>query len=160
MASKYALRYNDSTKGKNGKPESSNMEIRITTLTAGNLVGEQTKLQTLLTAVQAVSLGLLANERITLSDTYSNAGFATDKQSQRETKWLVSMEDNVTHRVESFTIPCADLSLLPDNHDQTLDLATPASPGANLKAAIEAVWRSMNDNAGTVISVMHVGRNL
>lgn len=158
MASSYQLRYNDSTRGKNGKPESATMEIRWTTLTAGNLVGEQAKLATLLAAVQAVSLGLLANERIVLSDTYSGAGFATDKNAQRETKWLISMEDNVTHRLESFTIPCADLTLLPDNHEEFLDLTSGA--GQTLKNAIEAGYRSINDNACTVVSIKHVGRNL
>lgn len=158
MASKYQIRYNDSTAGKDGKPESASMDIRVTDLNAGNLAGELVKLASLLTATQALSLGLLANETIVLSDTYSNAGFATDKNAQRENKWLVTMEDNVTHFTYGFTIPCADLSLLPDNHSQYLDLT--AGAGLAFKNAIEAVWRSKAGNLGTIVSVKHVGRNL
>ncbi|HEY6020599.1 MAG TPA: hypothetical protein VIY48_12130 [Candidatus Paceibacterota bacterium] len=158
MASKYQVRYNDSTAGKNGKPESAGTSIRIITMTAGNAAATVTALGTLLTAIQAVSLGLLANETIVWSDTYSNAGFATDKHAQRENKWLVTMEDNTTHRTESFTIPCADLDLLPDNHSELMDLT--AGAGLALKQAVEAVYRSVEDNACTIVSVKFVGRTL
>ena len=157
MASKYRIRYNDSTAGKNGLPESANTEMRIVTLTAVNVAATEVLLATLLGAIQAMSLGLLANETITWSDTYSNAGFATDKAAQRENKWLISMEDNATHRIESFTIPCADTSLLPNNHSESIDLS--AGAGLALKNAVQAVYRSINDNAATMVRCKFVGRN-
>lgn len=157
MASKYRIVYNDYSKGKDGKPEQGAMEIRILDLNAGNLAASITALGDLLTATQAISLGLLAHETITLSDTYSNAGFATDKAAQREQKWLVSMEDNTSHNVYSFTIPCADTSLLANNNE-TLDLS--AGAGQTFKQKLEAVYRTKEGNAGTVISVKYVGRNL
>jgi hypothetical protein len=157
LASKYRIKYNDSTAGKSGKPESANMEIRVITLTPANVAAEITALGTLLTATQAMSLGLLASEQIVYSDTYSNAGFATDKAAQREQKWLVSMEDSVTHRVETFTVPCADTSLLPDNHAETLDLT--ASPMSGFKSAVEAVYRTINDHSAVMVSIKYVGRN-
>lgn len=157
MASKYRVRYNDSTEGKNGLPESSSTEIRIVTLTAGNVAATEALLGTLLTAIQGMSLGLLANETIVWSDTYSAAGFAADKAAQRELKWLVSMEDNTTHRIESFTIPCADTSLLPNSHSESIDLT--AGAGLALKNAVEAVYRSINDHSCTMVRVKFVGRN-
>lgn len=158
MASKYRARYHDYTAGKDGKPESATVEIRVADLNAGNLAGEQAKHATFLTAMQALSLGLLAHETVILTDTFSNAGFATDTAAQRENKWLVTMEDNVTHRIESFTIPCADHSLLSSNHSELLDLAN--DPGLAFKNATQAIYRTISGNAATMVSVKWVGRNL
>lgn len=158
MASKYRARFHDYSAGKDGKPEGSNVEIRINDLNAGNLVAQQALLATLLTQLQALSLGLLAHETIVLSDTFSSAGFATDKAAQRENKWLVSMEDDTTHRVEVFTVPCADTSLLSDNHSEALDLS--AGTGLAFKNAVEAVYRSIAGNTATMVSCTFVGRNL
>lgn len=157
MASKYRARFADSTAGKDGKPETATMEIRVNDLNAGNLAAQITLMGNLLTAAQAMSLGLLHHETIVLSDTFSNAGFATDKAAQRENKWLTTMEDNTTHRVEVFTLPCADTSLLSDNHSELLDLS--ANEGLAWKTAVEAVYRSISGNTCTMVSVKFVGRN-
>lgn len=158
MASKYRAKWNDNSAGKDGKPESGTTEIRINDLNAGNLAAQITLLGNLLAAFQTMSLGLLAHETIVLSDTFSNAGFAAEKAAQRETKWLVSMEDNTTHRIETFTIPCADTSLLPDNHSELIDLS--AGAGLALKTAVEAVYRTIGGNTATIVSCKYVGRNL
>lgn len=157
MASKYRAKWADSTSGKDGKPETATMEIRVNDLNAGNLAAQITLLGNLLTAAQAMTLGLLHHETIVLSDTFSNAGYATDKAAQRENKWLTTMEDNTTHRVETFTLPCADTSLLPDNHSELIDLT--ANEGLAWKTAVEAVYRTIAGNTATMVSVKFVGRN-
>lgn len=157
MASKYRARWADSTAGKDGKPETATMEIRINDLNAGNLAAQITLLGNLLTAAQNMSIGLLHHETIVLSDTFSNAGFAADHAAQRENKWLTTMEDNTTHRVEVFTLPCADLSLLPDNHSELIDLS--AGEGLAWKQAVEAVYRTVSGNTATMVSCRFVGRN-
>lgn len=157
MASKYRTRWNDSTAGKDGKPESSTMEIRINDLNAGNLAAQQALLATLLDAADDLTIALLAHETVILTDTFSSAGFAASKLAQRENKWLTTMEDNTTHRVEVFTLPGADLTLLSDNHSELLDLS--AGVGLAWKNAVEAVYRSISGNQCTMVSVKYVGRN-
>lgn len=150
MPSTYGLTYKDYNR------ETSRVRWEIVGITAANLVATQALLATLLTAVQAVSIGQLQTEQVVATDTFSSRSPASSNLAQRENKWLVTLEDQVTHRITSNEIPCADLSLLASN-SEFLDLS--AGEGLALKSAIEAVVKFPGtQNAVFVNSVQFVGR--
>lgn len=87
----------------------------------------------------------------------------TPADGERESKWLVRYEDNVTKDVFNFEIPCAERTLLPmlvnsDFVDMAQDTTHPA-----LTALVNAVENplvlSPRGNAITVLSIEKVGRN-
>lgn len=150
MPSLYGLTYKDYNR------ETSRTEWQIVGITAANLAATQALLATLLTAVQGVSIGELQTERVVATETFASRAPASSNLSQRENKWLVSIEDQVTHRLAKNEIPCADLSLLASN-SEFLDLS--AGAGLALKQAIEAVVKFPGtQNAVSVVSVQFVGR--
>lgn len=156
MASQYELTYNDNTTSAGGIPEKGRVRFNIVDLTAGNLAATQALLATLLASIQAIVIGELHKERITLSDTLSSSAPAASPLAQRENKWLVRYTDVTTHRVFKGEIPTADLSLLASN-SEFLDLS--AGAGLAFKNAFEAVVKSIDGNAVQVISVQFVGRS-
>jgi len=157
MASQYELTYNDNTVTSGGGAEKGRCRFNIVDLTAGNLAATQALLTTLLASIQAIVIGELNKERIVLSDTLSSSAPAASPLAQRENKWLVRYTDNVTHRIFKGEIPTADLTLLAGN-SEFLDLA--ADEGLAFKNAFEAVVKSVDGNAVSVISVQFVGRSV
>lgn len=109
-----------------------------------------------------------------------NTGFPSgNPQAQRETKWLVTYQDNMQFLDEANTIanpgylkiftseiPCADLSLLAAGSDE---LSITAGVGLAFKASWEANVRTPYNHSNgkttppatfnSVLSVKHVGRN-
>lgn len=156
MSSEYELTYNDNTVV-GTTPEKGRCRFHIVDLTAGNLVATQALLATLLDSIQAIVIGELNREKIVLSDTLSSSSAADSPLAQRENKWLVTYEDNTTHFLFRGELPTADLTLLAGNSEY-LDLT--ASVGLAFKNAFEAVVKSRNNNAVTVVSVKFVGRKV
>lgn len=154
MASQYELTFNDNTVV-GQTPEKGRMRLNIVDINAGNLAGTQTQLAALLTAIEAIVLGVLNRERIVLSDTLSSSAPAASNLAQREIKWLVTYTDTVTHRLFKSEIPTAKISLLTGN-SESLNLA--AGEGQAFKTAFEDVVRSIEGNPVQVISVKYVGR--
>ena len=155
MASQYEVTYNDNTVGAGGAVEKGRARFNIVDLTAANLVATQALLATLLASIQAIVIGELNKERIVLSDTLSSSAPANSPLAQRENKWLVRYTDNTTHRIFKGEIPTADLTLLVGN-SEFLDLS--AGVGLAFKNAFQAVVKSIEGNAVSVISVQFVGR--
>lgn len=151
MASQYGVTYKDYGR------ETASTRFDITQMNAGNLVATQGLLTTLLAAIQAVSIGELQTERIVLSNTFSSAAPASSPLSQRENKWLVTMEDSTTHKQFRHEIPCADLTLLGGN-SEFLDLS--ADEGLALKNALDAVVISPAGNSSVCASIQFVGKRL
>lgn len=138
--------------------EASRTGVWVTTLTAGNIVAQTTLINSLLTAMAAVTLGEQQTQTITLSRIIVSGDLPTDVHAQRENKWLVRYHDVGTNEKFTVTIPCADLTLLADHSDMA-DMST--SAWVNLKAAWELIVRGPNDNNLTILdSAQFVGRNL
>jgi hypothetical protein len=153
----WSLTFNDNTI-KNGKPESTNAEFPIITLTAANLVATETLVGNLENAVTALCIGELAKTEYSLNRLRISDLAAGSQAAQRENKWLMRYHGNSLKEKFRVSVGTADLTALP-NHSEFLDLTT--DPGLALKTAFEAVVRSPGDSAETVTldSVQFVGRN-
>ncbi len=108
------------------------------------------------TALQAVSDGLIVRRSLTTSVKLTNAAAATD--GQREERWLVVYQDNTTMTLYSFEIPCRKASIKPPQGQDQVDLNT--APWPAFKTAVEAAVVSPDGNPITVLAVRLIGRNL
>lgn len=150
----------DNTKknGGQGAPETAIWRVPITTLTPANVAATETLTDNLLTAVQAVILGVNQQTRLTYNESNLSSDAAASQLAQREKKWLLRYHDSVNPSLKfTVSIPTSDLTKLP-NHQEFLDLT--AGVGLALKTAFEAVVVSPDDSANTVVldSVQYVGR--
>lgn len=139
--------------------EASSWSLAVTTLTAGNVVAEAAKHAALYTALDAISLGVNAKKETVFSRVPVSGAFATDKNSQRENKFLIRYRGDAAFKAFSMEMPCADLSLLATD-SEFMDPA--GAEYIALKAAFEACVRSPDDASETVTmgSVQFVGRRL
>lgn len=128
----------------------------ITDLTAGNFTAQITAAQDVQTAVQAVSLIGFAGIQVLALDTPPETSQPASPYAQRESKWLVSMSDDVNGRINQLAIGGPDLTLLASD-GSTLDVS--AGAGAALVTALEANLISRDGNSLTFINAIHVGRN-
>jgi len=132
-------------------------EFNIGDLTAVSLAGALTEMGALKTAIEAVTLGVVASERWGDADIVSNSR-PTSGLAQRGVRWNVLIEDNTTHLKTTNYVPTADLTLLPDAPGggklEDLDLSTGA--GQDLKDAIEALVKYPGTgNAVTVLRIYY-----
>lgn len=128
--------------------EKGSMSLHITDMDAGTFTAQNALIDTLVTAISAVTLlALTKDSRIAVEEGFA-PGLPTDVYAQRGIKWLVRAVDPGGNAV-TFHIPGADLSLL--DTGENLDLSTGA--GSSLKSAIEAVVKS---NDGETIVVQEV----
>ena len=107
-------------------------------------------------AVQAVTLGNVANEQMIVFNTPLGAALPTDHNAQRERKWLVVNEG--FRKLFTLEIPTADIvnRLLPGT-----DIADPADPDIQaLVSQMQAHMRSPYGGTIEVVSISAVGRNL
>lgn len=130
-------------------------------------------------AIDTIILGTIREAGFS-KDFPESAGFPSGvPNAQRETKWLVTYQDNMQFLDEANTIanpgylkiftteiPCADLSLLPAGEDE-LDIS--AGVGLAFKGVWEANVRTPYNHThghvtppattNTLISVKHMGKN-
>jgi hypothetical protein len=132
------------------------VSVNCVGLTAENFDAQETLRAALHTALTGVTLGSLFKYEKG-NQTLASKSQPGDENAQRESKWLVMFEDNVTFKQYSFEIPCADLSLL-KAEGKEMDIS--AGAGASLVSAIEAYVLSVSGNSVTVQRVVHVGRNV
>lgn len=149
---------NDNTLGPNGKPESATFRVPVVTLTAANLVAQQTLHAALAVALAGISNGVVRHTRTLLNETVGSNNRAPTTLDQRENKYLIRYHDVTSGQTARVSIPVADLSVLPDG-SEFLDLTL--DPGLAVKTAFEAVVRSPFDDshAVTLDSIQFVGRN-
>ena len=130
-------------------------------LTSLNFDAEETLMDSLKTAVEALSNGtLIKDERVAKVSPYPKTRPGT-AYAQRENKWLVRYRDTVTGDIGRLELPVADLSLLTglDNGD-FLDLS-----GTEAAAFVTAFNNyQLSPGSGTrgntaVVSIQFVGRN-
>ena len=150
--------YNDNTLKGNGQPESASFRLPIITLTAANVAATETLVDNLTTAIEAITLGVLAKESLIFDETHLSDLPAASQLAQRENKLLLRYHSTVTGKKFRASVPCFDLTTLPNN-SEFLNLN--AGVGAALKTAFEAVVRSPDDDSETVVldSAQFVGRN-
>lgn len=138
--------------------EKSHTRLWVTDLTAANIVAQTTAINTLMNALDAITLGRLQTQTITLSNTIVSADPPTSPNAQRETKWLLRYHAISTSEKFVAEVPCADLTLL-GFHIDMADMS--GADFAALKSIWEQVVRDPNNNSLTILdSAQHVGRNL
>lgn len=141
--------------------ELSTVNLTIETLEETNfdeIVGVGGTIDTVMTAVAAVTLGTYAKKTVTALVEEISSTVPTSVYAQRESKWLVSYADTVTNKKYQMTIPNADLSLKAGN---TKFMNVAAGAGATLVSALESGVRAPDTgNTIEVLSIYHVGRNL
>lgn len=151
MASKCRFTYKDYD------GENSGCGFEIATMTAANFDATISAVNALSTAILAVqSENSLQTKIVTAQDNFISRAKATEKATQREHRWAVTLEDATTHRLATHDIPQADASLVGTDVD-TLDLS--AGVGQDLKNAIEAVVKFPGTgNAVNVVAVHYTGK--
>jgi len=114
--------------------------------------------QSLLTAMAALSIGTVY--KVQQSTVVANSGITppTNPFAQRELKWLCKFKDDVNGKSVQLEIPCPDLT---GNISPASDIAllTSADWVAFISAA-EAVMKSSDGNAVSFLSAQLVGRNI
>lgn len=123
----------------------------------------ETLLGDLRAAHMALTLGVLVQGQFVYRQTkYAPSNIkATNKEAQREKKWLIRYYDNVTFAAFVVEIGNADLSKLGTDGDR-VNLATgsvPAGVWTTYKDAFEAVCYSPDGNPCTLVEAVFVGRN-
>lgn len=151
--------------------EKSRMSVNVGPITVLNFTAVRDALDDLKNAIPGMILGEIRTTTISENFTESTANI-TDKNAQRERKWLITYRDvtqfldvaNTINNVGfgniySKELPTADASLLPALATDTLDLSLPAV--AAFVTAFEAVEHSpTGGNEIEVVSIKLVGRNL
>jgi hypothetical protein len=139
--------------------ETSPFSVFCVELTAGNFAATGTALQALGTATNALSRGQPAKSTLIAQINTISGANAADPVAQREMKWLVTYADDVTNKLYTLEIPCADLTAanLAGNSDEA-DLTS--TEWAAWVTAFEAVAKSEVGNAVSVVRARFVGRNL
>jgi len=154
MSSEYTLSFEDFSQ------EKSTMRLVITQLTAGNVAATEALLATLLSSIQAITLGAVRQEVVKWRVDDVDVAAVTDPLAQREIKALVSYHDDVTgkkYRTEIPTLDLVTIGLVAGT--DFVDLAD--TQAAAFVAAFEAVVKDPDTglNTVTVDTIKFVGRN-
>lgn len=131
--------------------------VYIPELNAGNFAAQAALWAAFLTAISDVSIGNSGTLTITALANKVLRNPSLNVQAQREKRWLVSCEEAGTGNIVTYTVPCADLTLLASD-GVNMD---PASPEyAELVTASNALVRSNDGNTTAVRSVVFRARTL
>lgn len=137
--------------------KSSQVSVHSPTLTAGNLDAQEALRAAFEAAVDAVTLGTAGSEKFVATETSVVRTPSANPLAQRENKWLVTCAETGTGNPVTFTIPCADLSLLAGDGNS---MDTTSTEYTDLVSAIEAFVRSNDGNTVTVSTIKFRGRTL
>lgn len=135
----------------------SSVKVFVPALSAANFDANIALAAAFRAAVLAVQLGEQREAIYGHTEDAGNANLPNDTAAQRENKWLISCRETTGGlNVVTFTIPCADLSLLDTDGSNMVAGATRTA----LVDAVEDFVRS-NDGAGvTVESIKFRARTL
>jgi len=156
---------------KDNTDEDSSFSFNTGNITSVSIAGTLTQFGALRTATEGLIRGTIKSERLNVFDTLLSNTPPSDTDAQRETKWLVTYEDNLPffddpinaipnagyHKIFTLEIGTADLSLLVSGESE-LDLAD--TEAAAWITAFEALARSPYGGTVNVLGIAHVGRNL
>lgn len=141
--------------------ESSVTGFGTRTATNANFDAITGEISALLAALQGVTLGNIQRTRFVAQINDVTPGSAASPTAQREMKWLLQLEDDVTGEVIQREIPTADIAtagLLVPGTDQA-DITNAA--WVAVKTAIEGNFKNpRTGNDITLIGAILVGRNL
>jgi len=139
--------------------EKSSFGVTSVTANAGNLAAQQTLAADLFAAVDALTIGELTKQSMSLV-IYDTPAIPTSPYAQRELKWLVQYIGNASGKTFSVEIAAPDIT---DNVVENTDVADLGSTDwADFKSAFEAYVKSPDNGteAVTVIGARLVGRNI
>jgi len=141
--------------------EKSSWGFSVATLSAANVAAQQTLLDTLTTATDAIVLTAATKEETVFKRTIHAGAQPTNALAQRENKWLVRYIGDATFKKFSLEIPGADLSKLSTSPQSDFADLTDTDIAAWV-TAFEAVAKSPDDPTETVTvqSIQFVGRRL
>ena len=143
--------------------EQSTFQLPNGEITVGSLPGFLSEYGTLKTALDALTLGILASDQWVGDRTNISDALPTDNFAQRELKLKFTMDGSGDGGYFYRTLPCPDLALVTiiPNTKGAIDLTTGAEMIAAV-AAIEAIGRHPDDDTQTVTVVKCevVGRNI
>lgn len=135
--------------------EGTRFGVNVTDVTAVNFDAVVTSAEAIQDAAQGVSLISFDGLQLLAVDTPKETDLPASPYAQRESKWLVTMSDDVNARLNQFEIGGADLTLLASD-GETLDVS--AGDGLALVTALEANAVSRDGNSMSYVSAKHVGR--
>jgi len=139
--------------------EKSTTVLNTTVLTAGNFAAQQTLAAALAAAIEDLTIGELTKQ-INSVPVLDTPAIPTNPYAQREMKWLVSYQGDVSGKLFSSEIAAPDIT---DNVVPNTDTADITSTDwAAFVTAFEAYVKSPDDatETVTVIGAHLVGRNI
>lgn len=168
--SNYSLQYRDFSK------EDSTVTYTGAQMDDANFAAQIILAHNLRSATDGITLGARQVERVVAQNLNSAQPTPTDKNAQRERKWLVVYKDTTQYydspstafpntgygKVHTVEVPTADLSLLTAAHSDRLDADDPGLPAAITAyiTAFEAFQLSPYGGESEIIEMVAVGRNL
>jgi len=139
--------------------EKSSFDVTSITANAGNLAAQQTAAAALATAVEALTIGELTKQYMTLKIVDTPA-IPTNPYAQREMKWLAYYTGDSSGKTFTIEIAAPDIT---DNVVENTDVADLSSTDwVAFKTAFEAYARSPENGTETVTlrKAKLVGRNI
>ncbi len=143
--------------------ERSNFNVAMNQIDAANLAAWLVQWGNLKTSVAAITLGVLAHERVKIYDTQLGTGYPTDMFARRENKLLISYQGDTLGKKFTVELPSPDNSVLTfETGDANFVVLADAGVMAAFVTDFEAIARSPEDGDETVtmLSAKYVGRNL
>lgn len=139
--------------------EKSSFTIPILDYTAANFDANETLVDALVNAVDALTIGLEVKQVRSHSSSGTGSGNSSNVNAHRELKFLITFSDDVTGKVYQREMPCPLL-----NANTILqDIGGNANVGDTLWTdfitAFEAAAESEDGNAVSFVSARYVGRN-
>lgn len=126
----------------------------------GNIVAFNTEFDQMRNAIAGITIGTMSEEMWVGEKNSLSKITPTNELAQRETKWKVTYQGNVSKKLFTVTLPCADIvtRLLPKS--DKADLAQ--TEMAAFVTRFNSFAKSPDDptEAVTIIEVQLVGRNL
>lgn len=141
-------------------------DFNISPITVGNIGDILTAIGTFKTAVDGITLGVLAKEALVMDETNLSALAPNDPNAQRGIKWSVQYADNTPffdpgvnaipnagyQQIFTNTIPTANLALLPDGQE---DLDLTVNPGLAFKTIFDTFVKSPYGGAAVLLRVYY-----
>jgi len=138
--------------------ELSSVTVNVATATALTTDAQAALCNALRTAIDGVSLGVIASSQYVGLETLYQDIPASLENAQRETKWLcfyhATADPSLTRKLE---LPCANLALLATDSSQA---DTSHASYVAFKAAFEALVKINGTYAVALDKVVHKGANL
>jgi len=143
--------------------EKSTMAVNVVEITELTLAAQAIALGNLRTALNDITLSVVSKSAVT-DNLWDTKFVPTDQFAQRETKWVVVVQDSGGNIYKANEIPTADLSLLSGGQKYlvkggTIQVPDPDGFVAAFVTAYEAVAKSSSGDALTVVDMFQAGRN-